>query len=121
MSSKIKQAFEKTTKFSIKIRLKRILIRQLKRTILQCKMSYMRKKYFFCKNVVLNTINTTSMVLEIIINKFSCILKMMSRNTFPEPQADSASYWRCTRVLYYRLSIGDHNCMAAADSVFVLF
>ena len=36
------------------------------------------------------------MVLEIIIIKFSCILKMMSRNTFPEPQPDSASYqdWR---------------------------
>ena len=32
------------------------------------------------------------MVLEIIIIKFSCILKMMSRNTFPEPQPDSASY-----------------------------
>ena len=42
------------------------------------------------------------MVLEIIIIKFSCILKMMSRNTFPEPQPDSASYYgpfnqiRCT-------------------------
>ena len=33
------------------------------------------------------------MVLEIIISKFSCILKMMSKNTFPEPQPDSASYW----------------------------
>ena len=32
------------------------------------------------------------MVLEIIIIKFSCILKIMSRNTFPEPQPDSASY-----------------------------
>ena len=32
------------------------------------------------------------MVLEIIIIKFSCILQMMSRNTFPEPQPDSASY-----------------------------
>ena len=32
------------------------------------------------------------MVLEIIIFKFSCILKIMSRNTFPEPQPDSASY-----------------------------
>ena len=32
------------------------------------------------------------MVLEININKFSCILKIMSRNTFPELQPDSASY-----------------------------
>ena len=32
------------------------------------------------------------MVLEIIIIKFSCILQIMSRNTFPEPQPDSASY-----------------------------
>ena len=31
------------------------------------------------------------MVLEIIIIKFCCILKIMSRNTFPEPQPDSAS------------------------------
>ena len=32
------------------------------------------------------------MVLEIIITKFSCVLKIMSRNNFPEPQPDSASY-----------------------------
>ena len=32
------------------------------------------------------------MVLEIIIIKFSFILKTMSRNTIPEPQPDSASY-----------------------------
>ena len=36
--------------------------------------------------------NNICMVLEIIIIKFSCILKMMSKNTFPEPQPDSASY-----------------------------
>ena len=91
MSSKIEQAFEKTTKFSIKIRLKRTLIRQLKRTINQCKISYMRKNIFFCKNVLLYSITNISMVLEIIIGKLSCNLKMMSRNTFPEPQPDSAS------------------------------
>ena len=34
------------------------------------------------------------MVLEIIIVRFSCILKIMSRNTFPEPQPDSASYYK---------------------------
>ena len=32
------------------------------------------------------------MVWEIIIIKFSCILKTMSRNTFLEHQPDSASY-----------------------------
>ena len=52
----------------------------------------MRKNTFFCKHVLIYTINNISMVLEIIIIKFSCILKMMSRNTFPEPQPDSASY-----------------------------
>ena len=31
------------------------------------------------------------MVLQIIIIKFSYILKTMSRNTFPDPQPDSAS------------------------------
>ena len=49
------------------------------------------KHIFFCNNVLLYTINNISMVLKIIISKFSCILKMMSRNTFPEPQPDSAS------------------------------
>ena len=55
-------------------------------------MSYMRKNIFFLKNVLLYTIINISMLLEIIISKFSCILKMMSRNRFPEPQPDSASY-----------------------------
>ena len=36
------------------------------------------------------------MVLELIVIKFSCILKTMSRNTFPEPQPDSAPY-----ITYY--------------------
>ena len=33
--------------------------------------------------------NYISMVLELIISKFSCVLKIMFRNTFPEPQPDS--------------------------------
>ena len=41
---------------------------------------------------MLYTINNISMVLKIIISKYSCILKIISRNTFPEPQPDSASY-----------------------------
>ena len=93
ISFKIKRAFEKTTKVSIKIRLKRILSSQIKRTINQCKISYMTIfNTFFCKNVLLYTINSISMVLEIITCKYSCILKFRSRNTFPEPQPDSASY-----------------------------
>ena len=32
------------------------------------------------------------MTLKIIIIKFSFILKIVSSNTFPEPQPDSASY-----------------------------
>ena len=60
-------------------------------TINQCRKNVMRKKTFFCKNVLLYTINNISMVLEIIIIKFSCIFKTMSRNTIPEPQPDSAS------------------------------
>ena len=48
----------------------------------------MRKKQYFCNNLLLYTI----MVLKFIINKFSCILKKMSRNNIPEPQPDSASY-----------------------------
>ena len=47
---------------------------------------------FLCKNVLLYTIINIFKVLEIIIDKFSCMLNMMSRNTFPEPQPDSASY-----------------------------
>ena len=93
MNFKIERAFDKTTKFSIKIRVKMRLIRQLKMTINQCKISCRRKNIFiFCKNVFLYTIINRYMVLQIIISKFSCILKMMSRNTFPEPQPDSASY-----------------------------
>ena len=40
----------------------------------------MRKKH---ENVLLYTMNNISMALEIITIKYSCILKMMSRNTFP--------------------------------------
>ena len=52
----------------------------------------MRQNTFFSKNVLLYTINNISMVFKIIISYFSCILKMMYNNTFPEPQPDSASY-----------------------------
>ena len=50
------------------------------------------KTHFFCKKVLLYTKINLSVVLEITISKFSYSLKMMSRNTFPEPQSDSASY-----------------------------
>ena len=65
MSSKIERAFEKITKLSIKIGPKRTIVRQLKRTINQCKVPYMRKKHIFCKNVSLCTINNLSVALEI--------------------------------------------------------
>ena len=73
---KLSEHLKKITKFSIKIRLKRTLIRQLKRTINQSKKNYMRKKNKNCKNVLLYTINNISMVLEIIIIYCSCILKL---------------------------------------------
>ena len=92
MSFKIERAYEKMPKFSIKIRLKRTVYRQLKRTINQSKKKlHEEKNTFFGKNVLLYTINNIAMVLEIIIFKFSCILKILSRNTFIEPQPDSAS------------------------------
>ena len=50
------------------------------------------------------------MVFEIIIIKFSCILKTMSWNTFPEPQAHSASYYHAIYiVLTYFASVTDYE------------
>ena len=63
-----------------------------KMTINQCKIPYTRKKHIFSKNVLLYIINNLYVVLDIIISKFSYSLKIMSRNTFPEPQPYSASY-----------------------------
>ena len=83
---------KKTRKLSFKISLKRTINMKLKRTINQCKISYISENTFFCKNVFLYTINNISMVLQIIIIKSCCILKTMSRNSFPGPQPDSASY-----------------------------
>ena len=68
---------------------KRTLIGQLNRTINHCKILYVRT-HPFCKNILIYSINNTSMVLEIFVSQFSCILKIMARNTFPEPQPDSA-------------------------------
>ena len=65
---KLGEHLKKQQKISIKIMLIRSLIRQLKKTINQCKTSYMRKNHFFCKNVFLYTINNISMVLKIIIS-----------------------------------------------------
>ena len=90
MSSKIERAFEKRTTNFIKNRLKRTIIRQQKVTINQSK-----------KVTLHYTINNISMVLEIIIIKFSCISKTMSRNTIPEPQPDSASYKPCWFATMY--------------------
>ena len=46
------------------------------------------------------------MVLQIIFIKFSCILKTMSRNTFPDPQPDSASYGGEGNSLFLTTSLG---------------
>ena len=61
MSSKIERAFEKTTKLSIKIMLKRALIRQLKRTINQCKIFFKMKKYTFFVRIYCYTLKITSL------------------------------------------------------------
>ena len=90
-SLKLSEHLKKRTTFSIKIRLKRTIIRQLKMNINQCKKKSWEKKHIFCKNVLLYIINNISMVLKIGFNKFSSIVKTMSRNTFPESQPDSAS------------------------------
>ena len=102
MTYDIERAFEKRTTKFIKIRLTRTFFRQLKMTINQCKNITWGKNTFFRKNILLYTINNISMVLEIIIYKYSCILKTMFRNTFPEPQPDSAS---CFRDIVMTLSL----------------
>ena len=47
--------------------------------------------FFFCKIKSLYTINNLCVVIEIIASYFPFSLKMMSRNTLPEPQPDSVS------------------------------
>ena len=88
ISSQIEWAFEKITKFSIKIGPRRTIIRQLN----QCKIPTWGKKHIFCKYVLLYTVNKPLCdIYEKVMSQFSYSLKMMSRNTFPEPQPDSAS------------------------------
>ena len=90
MSSKIERPFEKT---NIIFHQKSTSIRQLKRPYIIVKfLTWWKSHFFCCKNVLLCIINTLPVVLEIIINKFSYCLKIMSINTFPKPQPDSASY-----------------------------
>ena len=98
MSSKIERAFEKTNKIFHQNRAKKDIYQATIRTINQCKIPYMRKNTFFCKNTLLCIIINLPVVLETIISKFSYCLKMMSRNTFSEPQPDSASYVNDTAV-----------------------
>ena len=90
MSSKFKQAFKKMEEKKFhQTRAKKEIFQATIRTINQCKIPYMRKNTYFCKNALLCIINNLPVVLEIIISKFSYCLKMMSRNTFAEPQPDS--------------------------------
>ena len=48
-----------------------------------------KKKKFFYKNILLYTENNRSAVVKILVCNLSYSLKIMSRNTLPEP--DSAS------------------------------
>ena len=60
------------------------------------------------------------MVLEMIIIKFSCILKTMFRNTIPEPQPDSAYYTIYTIYkIYtlYKLYIINMSCQWVSEGV----
>ena len=70
MSSKIKRAFEKTQKNSIKIRLKRTLIRQQKRTITQCNISYMRKEKKNYKNLLPLTMDKKNLIIIKLLSNF---------------------------------------------------
>ena len=45
------------------------------------------------------------MILKTIIIKFSHILKTMSRNTFPEPKPDSASYVKGEILIFLAFSL----------------
>ena len=87
-SSKIERAFEKTNKIYHQNRAKRDIYAATVRTINQCQSLH----HIYCKNALLCIVNNLSVVLEIIIRKFSYCLKMMFRNTFPEHQPHSASY-----------------------------
>ena len=57
----------------------------------QCKISYMRKKYIFCKIKSLYAINNLCVEIELIASLLPYGLKMMSKNTLSEPRPDSAS------------------------------
>ena len=64
---------------------KKTLFRQLKGLLINVKFLIWGKTHFFWKNFLLYTINTLSVVMEIIISKVSYSLKMISRYTFPQP------------------------------------
>ena len=49
-------------------------------------------KHIFCKNISIYVINNISVLVNIIFIKFSYSLKIMSRNSFSDPQPNSASY-----------------------------
>ena len=92
MTLKIEGVFEKMNKIFSKKLAKRTLNLVSKKDPNQCKISYMRKKYIFCKIQSLYTINNLSVVMEIISSYFPYGLKKMSRYTLSAPQPDSASY-----------------------------
>ena len=70
---------------------KRVMNLASKKDHNQCIISYIWKRYIFCKVKSLYTINTLCVVIESIASYFSYGLKIMSGNIFSEPQPDSAS------------------------------
>ena len=65
MTLKIERVFEKTNKICSKKLAKRTLNLVTKKDHNQCKISYMRKKYIFCRIKSLYTINNLCVVIEI--------------------------------------------------------
>ena len=104
INSNIEQAFEKNDKIFHKNRAKEDNNKQLKGPLFYVKFLTWGENTFFCKTVLLYTINNPSVVMEIIISKFSYSLKIRSGNTFPEPQPDSASYAVSLQIAHFSTS-----------------
>ena len=71
MTLKIERVFEKTNIILSQKLAKMAMYLVSKKVHNQCKTSYTRKKYIFCKNKSLYTINNLCVVIEIIAREFS--------------------------------------------------
>ena len=65
----------------------------------QCKISYMKKKYIFCKIISLYTMNNLCVVIKVVASEFPYGLKIMSRNTLSERQPDSTLYHQKNKLI----------------------